>query len=141
MEYINNNNTCPICSNVIDDNSILITNMRREIHNISQRENIVKTDIDIIEKQLQKIEKQLDNNRNIKQALEFLVPIISGMIEKRFHFYDELNSVIELSQCNYGTSKSTYKIIDDLFSKILKKEKLCERFESYDLRERSRADN
>ena len=122
MEYISNNNTCPICSNVIDNNSILVTNIRREIHSISRKENVVKTDIDIIEKQLQKIEKQLDNKKNIKQALEFLIPIISGMIEKRFHFYDELNSVIELSQCNYGTSKSTYKIIDDLFSKIMKKE-------------------
>lgn len=122
MEYISNNNTCPICSNVIDDNSILITNIRREIHNISRKENIVKIDIDIIEKQLQKIEKQLYNKKNIKQALEFLVPIISGMIEKRFHFYDELNSIIELSQCNYEISKSTYKIIDDLFSKIMKKE-------------------
>ncbi|MFB5599386.1 MAG: hypothetical protein ACE5SW_04065 [Nitrososphaeraceae archaeon] len=122
IEYINKSNICPICSNFIVNAISLITSIEKEIHDRSREEIIIKKNIEKIENELQKVEIDLEYGKKKKQILELLEPFISGLIEKRFHLYDELDSFTKLYHYDYEISRLTSKTIDELISKIMKKE-------------------
>lgn len=119
--YIQNSDKCPICSSFINDKNSLISDLKKERDNISDKENLVKKEIVLLEKKLQKTETELEDKKETRQLIEIIDTIINGIIEKQFNFYDELNSISELSKkYNDIITNSNSKIIDDLVSTVIK---------------------
>jgi DNA repair exonuclease SbcCD ATPase subunit len=120
IDYIQNSDKCPICSNLINDKDILIFDLKRERENISNKEHTVKNEISLLEKKLKKTETELEEKKEIRQLIQVIDTIINGIIEKRYYFYDELNSISEVYNKYDELTNLNSKIIDDLISTITK---------------------
>ena len=119
IKYIQDKDKCPICSSYINDKNILIFDLKRERENIFNKENSFKKEISQLEKKLKKIETELDEKKGARQLIEVIVTIVNGLIEKRFNFYDELNSISEVyKKYNNELNHLNSRIIDDLISSI-----------------------
>ena len=119
IKYIQDKDKCPICSSYINDKNTLIFDLRRERENIFNKENSFKKEISQLEKKLKKIETELDEKKGVRQLIEVIVTIVNGLIEKRFNFYDELNSISEVyKKYNNELNHLNSRIIDDLISSI-----------------------
>ncbi|MGE5634207.1 MAG: AAA family ATPase [Deltaproteobacteria bacterium] len=120
IDYIQDSDTCPVCSNLISDKDKLIFDLKRERENISNKEHSVKKEINLLEKKLKKIETELEEKKETRQLIEVIYTIINGIIEKQFNFYDELNSISEVYKKYDEVTNLNTKIIDDLISTITK---------------------
>ena len=121
IEYIQDSDTCPICSSSINENKdTLIFDLKRERENISNKENLVKREINLLEKKLKKTEIEFEEKKEARQLIEVIDTIINGIIEKQFNFYDELNSISEVYKKYDELTNLNLKIIDDLISTITK---------------------
>ncbi len=119
IKYIQDKDKCPICSSYINDKNTLIFDLKRERENIFNKENSFKKEISQLEKKLKKIETELDEKKGARQLIEVIVTIVNGLIEKRFNFYDELNSISEVyKKYNNELNQLNSRIIDDLISSI-----------------------
>ena len=119
IKYIQDKDKCPICSSYINDKNTLIFDLKRERENIFNKENSFKKEINQLEKKLKKIETELDEKKGARQLIEVIVTIVNGLIEKRFNFYDELNSISEVyKKYNNELNHLNSRIIDDLISSI-----------------------
>jgi DNA repair exonuclease SbcCD ATPase subunit len=119
IKYIQDRDKCPICSSYINDKNTLIFDLKRERENIFNKENSFKKEISQLEKKLKKIETELDEKKGARQLIEVIVTIVNGLIEKRFNFYDELNSISEVyKKYNNELNHLNSRIIDDLISSI-----------------------
>jgi len=118
--YIQNSDKCPICSSFIHDKNSLILDLKKELNNISNKENLFKKELSLLEKKLKKTETELEDKKETRQLIEIIDTIINGIIEKQFNFYDELNSISELPKKYNEITNSNTKIIDDLISTIIK---------------------
>jgi len=119
IKYIQDRDKCPICSSYINDKNTLIFDLKRERENIFNKENSFKKEINQLEKKLKKIETELDEKKGARQLIEVIVTIVNGLIEKRFNFYDELNSISEVyKKYNNELNHLNSRIIDDLISSI-----------------------
>jgi DNA repair exonuclease SbcCD ATPase subunit len=119
IKYIQDKDKCPICSSYINDKNTLIFGLKRERENIFNKENSFKKEISQLEKKLKKIETELDEKKGARQLIEVIVTIVNGLIEKRFNFYDELNSISEVyKKYNNELNQLNSRIIDDLISSI-----------------------
>jgi len=119
IKYIQDKDKCPICSSYINDKNTLIFDLKRERENIFNKENSFKKEISQLEKKLKKIETELDEKKGARQLIEVIVTIVNGLIEKRFNFYDELNSISEVyKKYNNELTHLNSRIIDDLISSI-----------------------
>ena len=119
IKYIQDRDKCPICSRYINDKNTLIFDLKRERENIFNKENSFKKEISQLEKKLKKIETELDEKKGARQLIEVIVTIVNGLIEKRFNFYDELNSISEVyKKYNNELNHLNSRIIDDLISSI-----------------------
>jgi len=119
IKYIQDKDKCPICSSYINDKNTLIFDLKRERENIFNKENSFKKEISQLEKKLKKIETELDEKKGVRQLIEVIVTIVNGLIEKRFNFYDELNSISEVyKKYNNELNQLNSRIIDDLISSI-----------------------
>ena len=119
IKYIQDKDKCPICSSYINDKNTLIFDLKRERENIFNKENSFKKEISQLEKKLKKIETELDEKKGARQLIEVIVTIVNGLIEKRFNFYDELNSISEVyKKYNNELNNLNSRIIDDLISSI-----------------------
>ena len=119
IKYIQDKDKCPICSSYINDKNTLIFDLKRERENIFNKENSFKKEISQLEKKLKKIETELDEKKGARQLIEVIVTIVNGLIEKRFNFYDELNSISEVyKKYNNELNHLNSRIIDDLISSI-----------------------
>ena len=119
IKYIQDKDKCPICSSYINDKNTLIFDLKRERENIFNKENSFKKEISQLEKKLKKIETELDEKKGARQLIEVIVTIVNGLIEKRFNFYDELNSISEVyKKYNNELNHLNSMIIDDLISSI-----------------------
>jgi DNA repair exonuclease SbcCD ATPase subunit len=119
IKYIQDKDKCPICSSDINDKNTLIFDLKRERENIFNKENSFKKEINQLEKKLKKIETELDEKKGVRQLIEVIVTIVNGLIEKRFNFYDELNSISEVyKKYNNELNHLNSRIIDDLISSI-----------------------
>ncbi|MGI0051917.1 MAG: hypothetical protein ACRD8K_09285, partial [Nitrososphaeraceae archaeon] len=119
IKYIQDKDKCPICSSDINDKNTLIFDLKRERENIFNKENSFKKEISQLEKKLKKIETELDEKKGVRQLIEVIVTIVNGLIEKRFNFYDELNSISEVyKKYNNELNHLNSRIIDDLISSI-----------------------
>src|SRR5687768_3418881 len=121
IEYIQDSDKCPICSSSINDKKdTLIFDLKRERENISNKENVVKKEINLLEKKLKKTEVEVEEKKVARQLIEVIDTIINGIIEKQFNFYDELNSISEVYKKYDELTNLNSKIIDDLISTITK---------------------
>ena len=121
IEYIQDSDTCPICSSSINDNKdTLIFDLKRERENISNKENLVKKEINLLEKKLKKTETEFEEKKEARQLIEVIDTIINGIIEKQFNFYDELSSIPEVYKKYDELTNLNSKIIDELISTIIK---------------------
>src|SRR5215211_4722775 len=121
IEYIQDSDTCPICSSSINDNKdTLIFDLKRERENISNKENSVKNEINLLEKKLKKTETEFEEKKEARQLIEVIDTIINGIIEKQFNFYDELSSIPEVYKKYDELTNLNSKIIDELISTIIK---------------------
>ncbi|HET9808034.1 MAG TPA: SMC family ATPase [Nitrososphaeraceae archaeon] len=120
IDYIQDSDTCPVCSNLISDKDKLIFDLKRERENISNKEHSVKKEINLLEKKLKKIETELEEKKETRQLIEVIYTIINGIIEKQFNFYDELNSISEVYKKYDEVTNLNTKIIDDIISTITK---------------------
>src|ERR671912_147157 len=121
IEYIQDSDTCPICSSSINENKdTLIFDLKQERENISHKENLVKKEINLLEKKLKKTEIEFEEKKEARQLIEVIDTIINGIVEKQFNFYDELNSISEVYKKYDELTNLNSKIIDDLISKITK---------------------
>jgi DNA repair exonuclease SbcCD ATPase subunit len=119
IKYIQDKDICPICSSYINDKNTLIFDLKRERENIFNKENSFKKEISQFEKKLKKIETELDEKKGARQLIEVIVTIVNGLIEKRFNFYDELNSISEVyKKYNKELNHLNFRVIDDLNSSI-----------------------
>jgi len=119
IKYIQDKDKCPICSSDINDKNTLIFDLKRERENIFNKENSFKKEISQLEKKLKKIETELDEKKGVRPLIEVIVTIVNGLIEKRFNFYDELNSISEVyKKYNNELNHLNSRIIDDLISSI-----------------------
>lgn len=119
IKYIQDKDKCPICSSDINDKNTLIFDLKQERENIFNKENSFKKEISQLEKKLKKIETELDEKKGARQLIEVIVTIVNGLIEKRFNFYDELNSISEVyKKYNNELNHLNSRIIDDLISSI-----------------------
>ncbi len=119
IEYIQDSDKCPICSSSINDKKdILIFDLKRERENISNKENLVKKEINLLEKKLKKTEVEVEEKKVARQLIEVIDTIINEIIEKQFNFYDELNSISEVYKKYDELTNLNSKIIDDLISTI-----------------------
>lgn len=119
IKYIQDKDKCPICSSYINDKNTLIFDLKRERENIFNKENSFKKEISQLEKKLKKIETELDEKKGARQLIEVIVTIVNGLIEKRFNFYDELNSISEVyKKYNNELNHLNSRIIDDSISSI-----------------------
>ncbi|HEX5186292.1 MAG TPA: AAA family ATPase, partial [Nitrososphaeraceae archaeon] len=57
--YIQNSDKCPICSSFINDKNSLISDLKKELNNISNKESLFKKEIALLEKKLKKTETEL----------------------------------------------------------------------------------
>ena len=121
IEYIQDSDTCPICSSSINENKdTLIFDLKQERENISHKENLVKKEINLLEKKLKKTEIEFEEKKDARQLIEVIDTIINEIVEKQFNFYDELNSISEVYKKYDELTNLNSKIIDDLISKITK---------------------
>ncbi|HET8856002.1 MAG TPA: SMC family ATPase [Nitrososphaeraceae archaeon] len=120
IEYIQNSDTCPICSSSINDKDTLIANLKLERENISNKENSVKKEVNLLEKKLKKTEIELEEKKEARQLIEVIDTIVNEIIEKQFNFYDELNSISEVYKKYDELTNLNSKIVDDLISTITK---------------------
>jgi DNA repair exonuclease SbcCD ATPase subunit len=121
IEYIQDSDTCPICSSSINENKeTLIFDLKQERENISHKENLVKKEINLLEKKLKKTEIEFEEKKEARQLIEVIDTIINGIVEKQFNFYDELNSISEVYKKYDELTNLNSKIIDDLISTITK---------------------
>ncbi|HJU58842.1 MAG TPA: hypothetical protein VJ583_03780, partial [Nitrososphaeraceae archaeon] len=120
IEYIQNSDTCPICSSSINDKDALIADLKLERENISNKENSVKKEINLLEKKLKKTERELEEKKEARQLIEVINTIVNGIIEKQFNFYDELNSISEIYKKYDELTHLNSTIVDDLISTITK---------------------
>lgn len=119
IQYIQDRDKCPICSSKINDKNTLIFDLKRARENIFNKENSFKKEINQLEKKLKKIEIELDEKKGVRQLIEVIVTIVNGLIEKRFNFYDELNSISEVYKKYDELNNLNSRMIDDLISSIL----------------------
>lgn len=119
IQYIQDRDKCPICSSKINDKNTLIFDLKRARENIFNKENSFKKEINQLEKKLKKIETELDEKKGVRQLIEVIVTIVNGLIEKRFNFYDELNSISEVYKKYNELNNLNSRIIDDLISSVL----------------------
>lgn len=119
IQYIQDRDKCPICSSKINDKNTLIFDLKRARENIFNKENSFKKEINQLEKKLKKIETELDEKKGVRQLIEVIVTIVNGLIEKRFNFYDELNSISEVYKKYDELNNLNSRIIDDLISSVL----------------------
>src|SRR5215203_5831826 len=112
IKYIQDRDKCPICNNKINDKNTLIFDLKRA------KENIFKKEINQLEKKLNKIETELDEKKGVRQLIEVIVTIVNGLIEKRFNFYDELNSISEVYKKYNELKNFNSRIMDDLISSV-----------------------
>jgi DNA repair exonuclease SbcCD ATPase subunit len=118
IKYIQDRDKCPICSSKINDKNTLIFELKRAKDNIFDKENSFKKEINQLEKKLKKIETELDEKKGVRQLIEVIVTIVNGLIEKRFNFYDELNSISEVYKKYDELNNLNSRIIDDLISSV-----------------------
>ena len=118
IKYIQDRDKCPICNNKINDKNTLIVDLKRAKENIFNKENSFKKEINQLEKKLNKIETELDEKKGVRQLIEVIVTIVNGLIEKRFNFYDELNSISEVYKKYDELKNLNSRIIDDLISSL-----------------------
>jgi DNA repair exonuclease SbcCD ATPase subunit len=118
IKYIQDRDKCPICSSKINDKNTLIFELKRARENIFNKENSFKKEINQLEKKLKKIETELDEKKGVRQLIEVIVTIVNGLIEKRFNFYDELNSISEVYKKYDELNNLNSRIIDDLISSV-----------------------
>ncbi len=118
IQYIQDRDKCPICSSKINDKNTLIFDLKRARENIFNKENSFKKEINQLEKKLKKIEIELDEKKGVRQLIEVIVTIVNGLIEKRFNFYDELNSISEVYKKYDELKNLNSRIIDDLISSV-----------------------
>lgn len=118
IKYIQDRDKCPICSSKITDKNTLIFDLKRARENIFNKENSFKKEINQLEKKLKKIETELDEKKGVRQLIEVIVTIVNGLIEKRFNFYDELNSISEVYKKYDELNNLNSRIIDDLISSV-----------------------
>jgi DNA repair exonuclease SbcCD ATPase subunit len=80
IEYIQDSDTCPICSSSINENKdTLIFDLKRERENISNKENLVKNEINLLEKKLKKTEIEFEEKKEARQLIEVIDTIINGI--------------------------------------------------------------
>ncbi len=120
IEYIQDSDKCPICSGSINNKGTLISDLKRERENISNKENSVKKEINLLEKKLKKTETELEEKKEARQLIEVIDTIVNGIIEKQFNFYDEINSIPEVYKKYDELTNLNSKIVDDLISTITK---------------------
>lgn len=118
IKYIQDRDKCPICSSKITNKNTLILDLKRARENIFNKENSFKKEINQLEKKLKKIETELDEKKGVRQLIEVIVTIVNGLIEKRFNFYDELNSISEVYKKYDELNNLNSRIIDDLISSV-----------------------
>jgi DNA repair exonuclease SbcCD ATPase subunit len=118
IKYIQDRDKCPICNNNINDKNTLIFDLKRAKENIFNKENSFKKEINLLEQKLKKIETELDEKKGVRQLIEVIVTIVNGLIEKRFIFYDELNSLSEVYKRYDKLNNLNSRIIDDLLSSV-----------------------
>src|SRR5215203_1323437 len=118
IKYIQDRDKCPICNNKINDKNTLIFDLKRAKENIFNKENSFKKEINQLEKKLNKIETELDEKKGVRQLIEVIVTIVNGLIEKRFNFYDELNSISEVYKKYNELKNFNSRIMDDLISSV-----------------------
>jgi DNA repair exonuclease SbcCD ATPase subunit len=118
IKYIQDRDKCPICSSKINDKNTLIFELKRAKDNIFDKENSFKKEINQLEKKLKKIETELDEKKGVRQLIEVIVTLVNGLIEKRFNFYDELNSISEVYKKYDELNNLNSRIIDDLISSV-----------------------
>src|SRR5215204_4615267 len=118
IKYIQDRDKCPICNNKINDKNTLIVDLKRAKENIFNKENSFKKEINQLEKKLNKIETELDEKKGVRQLIEVIVTIVNGLIEKRFNFYDELNSISGVYKKYDELKNLNSRIIDDLISSV-----------------------
>ncbi len=118
IKYIQDRDKCPICNNNINNKNTLIFDLKRAKENIFNKENSFKKEINLLEKKLKKIETDLDEKKEVRQLIEVIVTIVNGLIEKRFNFYDELNSLSEVYKRYDKLNNLNSRIIDDLLSSV-----------------------
>lgn len=118
IKYIQDRDKCPICSSKITNKNTLIFDLKRARENIFNKENSFKKEINQLEKKLKKIETELDEKKGVRQLIEVIVTIVNGLIEKRFNFYDELNSISEVYKKYDELNNLNSRIIDDLISSV-----------------------
>ena len=118
IKYIQDRDKCPICSSKITNKNTLILDLKRARENIFNKENSFKKEINQLAKKLKKIETELDEKKGVRQLIEVIVTIVNGLIEKRFNFYDELNSISEVYKKYDELNNLNSRIIDDLISSV-----------------------
>ena len=118
IKYIQDRDKCPICNSKINDKNTLIFDLKQARENIFNKENSFKKEINQLEKKLKKIETELDEKKGVRQLIEVIVTIVNGLIEKRFNFYDELNSISEVYKKYDELKNLNSRIIDDLISSV-----------------------
>src|ERR687898_783122 len=118
IKYIQDRDKCPICNSKINDKNTLILDLKQARENIFNKENSFKKEINQLEKKLKKIETELDEKKGVRQLIEVIVTIVNGLIEKRFNFYDELNSISEVYKKYDELKNLNSRIIDDLISSV-----------------------
>ena len=118
IKYIQDRDKCPICNSKINDKNTLIFDLKQAGENIFNKENSFKKEINQLEKKLKKIEIELDEKKGVRQLIEVIITIVNGLIEKRFNFYDELNSISEVYKKYDGLKNLNSRIIDDLISSV-----------------------
>ena len=118
IKYIQDRDKCPICNSKINDKNTLIFDLKQAGEIIFNKENSFKKEINQLEKKLKKIETELDEKKGVRQLIEVIITIVNGLIEKRFNFYDELNSISEVYKKYDGLKNLNSRIIDDLISSV-----------------------
>ena len=118
IKYIQDRDKCPICNSKINDKNTLIFDLKQAGENIFNKENSFKKEINQLEKKLKNIETELDEKKGVRQLIEVIITIVNGLIEKRFNFYDELNSISEVYKKYDGLKNLNSRIIDDLISSV-----------------------
>jgi DNA repair exonuclease SbcCD ATPase subunit len=118
IKYIQDRDKCPICNSKINDKNTLIFDLKKAGENIFNKENSFKKEINQLEKKLKNIETELDEKKGVRQLIEVIITIVNGLIEKRFNFYDELNSISEVYKKYDGLKNLNSRIIDDLISSV-----------------------
>jgi DNA repair exonuclease SbcCD ATPase subunit len=118
IKYIQDRDKCPICNSKINDKNTLIFDLKQAGEIIFNKENSFKKEINQLEKKLKKIETELDEKKGVRQLIEVIITIVNGLIEKRFNFYDELNSISEVYKKYDELKNLNSRIIDDLISSV-----------------------